>query len=246
LRAGNFLSTGQRGIARYGFTLRGSIPAVIGRRRIETTLFVDDRPGGDYLNITNAEDDLWTELASCDGLIYLLDPELSRQTTSPGETISTTAPGNFEYVQHVTGYVKQAAARHGWLERGRLPHYFAVCVTKFDLEWVFEQLLRERLLLPEADKATSIFPAVPTVREERARRAFECFTDIETRRVLERSFQTSRTRYFVLSSIGFYGARSGKVDARDFVNITTSNTIRDEVTPIDVLEPFIWIQRQVG
>lgn len=248
-------------VHQYAFRITGNVPRALGMKRVSFTLFFDDRPGGHYFRKTNPKDELWTELASCDGLIFLFDPK--RELRKDAGLLETDARfdeddeeldeeellDNLAYIQHVADFVKQTAGANGWLHKQLLPHYLAVCITKFDDARVFNRLLgnphgdppEENLVEPHDPEDAEEFSESPFVPDARA--AFDRLADPETVAMLERFFHDDRIAYFVISSIGFYGARIGHIKRTNFTNVTGSRPerIRGEVTPINVFEPLKWI-----
>lgn len=200
-------------------------------RPMNFTLHVRDYPGGDFLS-TDYEDELWQYLSDCHGLIYLFDPELE-ETEYP----------NYEYIQQSADYVMQLMTKRNQIENNRLPHYLAVCITKFDEPGIFSKLQASKLIrldLPGME-------GIPYVRD--AKEVFNMLADRLTIRTIERYFQPNRIRYFMTSSIGFYTDESGTIDAVDCCNVLDTpdgKLIRGEVTPINVFTPLIWIENQVS
>ncbi|MEV8639097.1 hypothetical protein AB0395_46315 [Streptosporangium sp. NPDC051023] len=131
---------------------------------------------------------------------------------------------------------------------GWLPHYVAVCVTKFDDVRVTETAARLNMLSVDPDDPHG----VPRVRDDNAADLFERITEISASgngrmvpTVFNRYFHPDRVRYFVTSSIGFYLDQArGTFDPEDFQNIVPGDQgfrIRGQVYPINVAEPFIWL-----
>jgi hypothetical protein len=198
----------------------------------EFTLNFEDQPGSSYLG-KGVDGELWKEMASCDGLIFLFDPV--REMDEP------RGDRNYQYVQRTVGRLANAAAtaRSGWLEGGKVGQHLAVCLTKFDLPSVFERLVDGDLI----DNPDSGDP--PRVTDAKA--AFRLFADRHTVSTIENTFFEKRVRYFVISSIGFFGAETGRFDRRDYINVepgpSGEKLIRGEVVPINVFAPLLWVQK---
>jgi hypothetical protein len=105
-----------------------------GRRTpVDFVLKLRDRPGESFGDVTavgaggNAGGPtLIDELAACDGLIYLFDPNR--------EAFNADA---FDYFHDVLLELNLRVGQQGRLVGGRLPHQVAVCITKFDDDRTF-------------------------------------------------------------------------------------------------------------
>jgi predicted ATPase len=199
-----------------------------GTNRVNFDLYVKDYPGHTLLNSPHG-DPFWDYLAECQGLIYLYDPLLD-------ETEKT----NYDYLQQAMDLVSTAVKKQQEMHQlpAILPHYIAVCVTKFDHPATFQRL-------HDADLVSLDATGTPHVPDGAA--AFRLLADELVVNTLERSFRKDRIRYFVTSAVGFYTGPEGQVDLNDCYNIihTTEGTrIRGEARPINVFEPLIWIASQ--
>lgn len=137
---------------------------------------------------------------------------------------------------------------------GRLPHYVAVCITKFDEQ----RMLTAAQLMGIVDYDVDP-PYFPRVLEKDAREFFSRICSVSRTRnahrvlsLLEATFEPARIRYFVTSSIGFYVDRStGTFNPQDYqqhIPRTTpdeNSRIRGDVRPINVVEPIIWLGNQL-
>jgi hypothetical protein len=139
--------------------------------------------------------------------------------------------------------------------RGKLPHYVTVCITKFDEQRVFDTA--ERLRMIDYDDSAPGFPRVPEpdAREFFARLSAVSRTNSAHRvlPLLEQTFDKSRIRFFVTSAIGFYVDRySGMFDPRDYQQHIPQGAegemprVRGVVRPINVVEPIVWLGRQLA
>jgi hypothetical protein len=181
------------------------------------------------------------------GIVYIFDP---MRESDDGDAFD-----------HTFGMLVQLARRmdeeNGW--RGtRLPHYVAVCITKFDAPPVLMTAQRMGLLVPSDDNHG--FPRVP---DYEARDLFERLCMVSGTgnaemviNSLEQYFDPRRIRYFVTSAIGFYAGRGGKFDGDDPNNLllmeeidhrlkTKRTRIRGPVHPINVVEPIFWLIDQM-
>ena len=138
---------------------------------------------------------------------------------------------------------------------GKLPHWVAVCITKFDEIAVYEAASKLRIV--EADPYPPEFPRVP---DEDGRRFFERLARLSKSEsadlvlpLLEQTFYEQRIKFFVTSAIGFFVDPSyGVFDPEDYQNHIPRETkddldyIRGGIHPINVIEPVLWLGRNVA
>lgn len=151
------------------------------------------------------------------------------------------------------GILVQLAQRMKGIPGGRLPHYVAVCITKFDETRVFRTARELQLLSYDSDQ-----PSFPRVAEEDAR---DFFIEISGASqsgdarllpsLLERTFIPSRIKYFATSAIGFYvDPTTEAFDPKDSQNSVLEEgrnpRIRGVVNPINVVEAFLWLGQNVA
>jgi hypothetical protein len=151
----------------------------------------------------------------------------------------------FRHTYGVLTHLKTQAARYG-----RLPHYVAVCITKFDEIKVFRSAQTLRVI--EYGPEKEAFPHVP---EEYAKGFFEQLIRLSRSDagglilpLLMQTFHEDRIRFFVTSAIGFYLDPGAQVfDPDDFWNHIPGdpNRIRGGIYPINVLEPVLWLGRNI-
>ncbi|GER98407.1 hypothetical protein Acor_04690 [Acrocarpospora corrugata] len=212
-----------------------------------------DPPGGVYTDKERPADHakLLENLQRSRGIVYLFDP------------IREFEDGNaFEYLH---GALIQLASRmlaEDAPSDGRLPHYLAVCITKFDDRRVLETAEKLNLVTTDPDDPHG-FPAVD---DENAQTLFHNLCDISASGsaefvmgALEQYFRPDRIKFFVTSSIGFYlkpGTRG--FNPRDYQNMvrkpqdgtngrepSTEFEIRGQARPINVREPVTWLAEQI-
>ncbi len=229
--------------------MAGRIAGLFGRvRPVSFTLHVRDYPGGSFIDTADPYDEIWEYLAGCHGLIYLVDPE--RDLDSKGNQLPHAwgDERNFDYLQRSIKLLRgKMRSTHTLLKDRLLPHYLAVCVTKFDMASVFSRLREEGLI-----RSTS--SGWPYIRVEDPKAAFELIVEDSTQEEISRAFDEDRVQYFMTSSIGFYADDSGRPEfgyrdeegthQEDYVNVLhleDGPRIRGEVRPVNVLEPLIWI-----
>jgi hypothetical protein len=154
--------------------------------------------------------------------------------------------------RHTYGVLTQLKSQLG--SHGRLPHYVAVCITKFDEIRVLESA--QKLKLVEYDPEPPEFPKVPG---EYAREFFTRLCRLSRTDnaelvlpLLEQTFRKERIRFFVTSAIGFYvDQQLGVFDPEDYQNHIPKSgdekaRIRGAVHPINVVEPILWLGRNVA
>jgi hypothetical protein len=181
------------------------------------------------------------------GLIYIFDP---MRESDDGDAFD-----------HTFGMLVQLARRmdeeEGW-NGGRLPHYVAVCITKFDEDPVFRTAEKMGLVVPSDDEHEC-----PRVLDYDARELFLRLCSISGTgnaemvvNALEQYFHPGRIRYFVTSAIGFYLGHGGKWDPDDPANLlpmeeidprsgVRRTRIRGAVHPINVTESVRWLIDQI-
>ncbi|MFG2130961.1 caspase family protein [Streptomyces sp. NPDC048751] len=198
---------------------------------------VQDLPG-EYFHDQRVIDDvsLTQRLAASDGLVYLFDPTNERANAS--------ADYLFGIIQRLTTHLEESGHPSGRY----LPHSLAVCVTKFDDPAVFRAARIARWGTQGDDRYR-----FPRVKDQHARQFFawaaERFAGASggrLRHLVENHFDPERTVYFVTSAIGFHVGADGVFDASDFANSSTNGMrIRGGVRPMNVLEPFIALERLI-
>jgi hypothetical protein len=155
---------------------------------------------------------------------------------------------------HTYGVLARLSAQAA--RRGRLPHYVAVCIAKFDEIRVLRSAEAMRMVVQDVEK-----PEFPKVPEEYAAEFFERLARRSRSDsaelilpLLQQTFREDRIRFFVTSAIGFYVAPSiGVFDRSDFQNHIPGdegngipNRIRGAIYPINVIEPVLWLGRSVA
>jgi hypothetical protein len=184
-----------------------------------------------------SEDNVMDQLAGCNGIVLLFDP-----------TREWLRGDAFNYFQ---GTLLEIAQRRlpGVTEGGRLPHFVAVCVTKFDHPDVYRRA-KTRGYRSFSPDDPYLFPRVPDEFAE------QFFIDLvrETDRgnadllpnALRNFFMPDRVRFFVTSAIGFHlSKRASRFQEQDFMNVVSRDSgdlqIRGPINPINVVEPLLWL-----
>jgi hypothetical protein len=213
--------------------------------RVEITLRLTDAPGGlgraDRIGLT-ARDELIKQLADSYAVLYMFDP--IREFTH-GDAFERTD----SLLGELTGVLSQEPGYDG-----RLPHRLAVCVTKLDDPRVFKTAHDLGMLIPDDSNKWGF----PRVHETDAQALFHALGEISKSgngeavpTMLERYFHPERITYYVTSAVGFMvNKRTRRFDPRDTENVyrTASGAplVRGPVHPINVVEPILWIVRQLA
>lgn len=203
----------------------------------------DDAGLGTGLGMSSGEDDIMDQLASCDGLLLLFDPT---KEWKDGDA--------FNYFQGTLLRIAQRRMAGQSTPGGLLPHYVAVCATKFDHPDVYRRA-KTRGYRSFAQNDPYLFPRVPDERAE----AF--FLDLvqESERgnadlvasALRGNFQPGRVKFFITSAIGFYKShKSARFKEGDFMNMVPQDSgaprIRGSIYPINVVEPLLWLAQRIS
>jgi hypothetical protein len=205
-------------------------------RSVRTPLLVRDSPGRDarpqwWLNSDG--NDLIEQMHESAGLILLYDP------------VSEAVNG--DAYKHVGELLAQLDQKSGGAAGGYLPHYLAVCITKFDEQKVLDSAQAAHLV-NYVDQPYGCPSVDPELAEEFFHRMCTASPNPAARslpNLLSRTFHPDRTQYFVTSAIGFYvDAVTGSYDAGDAQNVIRGAgkpKIRDAIHPINVVEPILWL-----
>jgi hypothetical protein len=182
--------------------------------------------------------DMMDYLAGCDGLLLLIDPVRERRYGDAHEYFQGTL-------------LRMAQRRVARMPAGaKLPHFVAVCITKFDDPEVY-RFARMNGFRTYDENDEFLFPRV---HSDDARSFFQelCRTNESDADLiingLTRYFRPERIRYFVTSAIGFY-TKGGPFREDDHNNALEqadgSVKIRGRIHPINVLEPILWLGQSV-
>jgi energy-coupling factor transporter ATP-binding protein EcfA2 len=214
------------------------------RDRVEITLRLTDAPGGlgraEEIGLTR-RNELIKQLADSRGILYMFDP--IREFTH-GDSFQRTD----SLLSELMGMVSQDPGFDG-----RLPHHLAVCVTKLDDPRVFKTAQDLHMLVSDDNKW-----GFPRVHQTDAQDLFQALGGISKSgngdtlpRLLERYFDIRRISYYVTSAVGFMvNKRTRRFDPRDTENVYRTadgeRLVRGPVHPINVVEPVLWIVRQLA
>jgi hypothetical protein len=215
------------------------------RERVEITLRLTDAPGGlgrtDNIG-QNDRNQLVKQLADSRGILYMFDP--IREFTH-GDAFQRAD----SLLNELMGVVSQEPDFDG-----KLPHHLAVCVTKLDDPRVFRTAQDLGMLIPDDTNDWGF----PRVHQTDAQALFQALGRISksgngeaVTRLFGRYFHPERVSYYVTSAVGFMvNKRSRRFDPRDTENVyriaSGDPLVRGPVHPINVVEPVLWIVRQLA
>jgi hypothetical protein len=239
-------------IEHYRWNLIGETSRRVGRwfrRRtvdegLEIGLNLADLGGENYDPRSPATAELIEDLVSSRGIVFLFDPV---REFEEGDS--------FEYLFGVLSQLSQQMLNANKFEGGKLPHYLAVCITKFDEPRVLKSAEQLDLIDPDPDDKLGF----PRVNSDDAKEFFEQLcAEISASgnaemvgNTLEQYFRSERIRYFVTSAIGFHvDPYVGVYDPDDSQNLLPGSDgyikIRGTARPINVMEPMLWLGRQLA
>jgi hypothetical protein len=140
---------------------------------------------------------------------------------------------------------------------GRLPHYVAVCITKFDEPQILETARALNILRRDPKDPYGL----PWVHNNDARWLLDSLAQVSdsgdgemTVNTLTTHFYPERVQYFVTSAVGFYvDPRTKKFDVDDPQNLVKDKAglaaaprIRGPVRPINIVEPVMWLSERIN
>ena len=197
----------------------------------------DDKTDDDDMSMPVAEEVVMGGPASGNGLLLLFDPIKERDRS--------------DTFDHLKGALLRIAQR--WIAShatpaGQLPHYVAVCFTKFDHPDIYLRA-KERGYRNFSVDDPFMFPCV---HDELAELFFDELMQSERGNAdlvvgaLRRYFEPDRVRFFATSAIGFYkNPKVARFEEGDFINTLNREDggfeIRGAIHPINVIEPLMWI-----
>jgi hypothetical protein len=214
-------------------------------------LFGDD--DSDQASATPDEDEFIEHLAASDGLLLLFDPI---REWNAGDT--------FRYLYGPL--LKIAERRMGRGPIGaKLPHYVAVCITKFDHPDVYRRARQGYCTVSGDDPY--LFPRIADDMAERFFADLCHEADLGNAELvagtLRQYFRPERVKYFVTSAIGFYvdknASRFKEQDYQNTVPVPLEESakngdreakqkwcVRGPIYPINVIEPLIWLGQSLA
>lgn len=186
----------------------------------------------------NDPEDMLDYLAGCEGILLLIDPVREREKGDAHEFFQGTV-------------LRIAQRRMALMPPGsKLPHYVAVCITKFDDPEVYRFARMNGFRTIDNDDPY-MFPRVHSDDAESFFREL-CNSDMSDADLicngLQNFFHPERVRYFVTSAIGFH-LKGGRFREDDHQNVVMRDDseprIRGQIHPINVLEPILWLGQSV-
>lgn len=214
-----------------------------------------DAPGREFAAVPNAvpsridvgsgngDPNIASYLGTCQGLLLLIDPIRERERGDANEYFYGTL---LRMAQELPVPLGQ-----------RLPHYVAVCLTKFDDPTVYT-FARDRGYLAYLPGDPVMLPRIHPDNSKRFMRELfddqpedQQMSDIDlVFGALERYFYPERIRYFVTSAVGFYVGKSNQFREDDYNNVAPVEggkyMIRGAVRPVNVAEPLLWLGRCIA
>lgn len=182
------------------------------------------------------------DLANCHGLVLLFDPTREWQNNDV-----------FEHFYATLMKIAQHRLRESNGMSDLLPHYVAVCTTKFDDYDVYRKAYEQGFVSPAVIDGR-ILPRVNDLRAEEffvsiGKEAPVAHADL-VRDMLRNFFQEDRVKFFVSSAIGFHLGRDEAFDDRDIGNVDERSgpvaRIRGPIYPINVIEPLMWLGQKLA
>ena len=176
------------------------------------------------------------ELARAEGVMFFFDPIREQECGDSYEYFLTMIA---ELMQMMGGQSRGSAD-------SKLPHRIAVCTTKLDDPRVYSAASSLNSLKSDQN-------GMPTVAEELSEEFFEtlCRTTnggaaMYLRKAIRQHFHESRTRYFTISSAGFYLDSSLQFNPDDYTNVIKTETgtagLRGRyIIPVNLVAPLIWL-----
>jgi hypothetical protein len=205
--------------------------------RQEVTL--DDEDDGRVVDTrADADEELLRHLEICGGLVYLFDPVRDAQY---GDA--------YQFFHRIIEKLSRRVFDQVRYSGDHLPHYLALCVTKFDAPEVYENARRWGLTT-----YSEYPPGLPYVPDTYAYEFFRqlCMTGHGTadlvHQALPKYFHPDRIGIFVTSAVGFYVGPGQRFRPNDYANVYRDNgkdRIKGGVYPINVLEPVVWLQNRL-
>ncbi|NQW24358.1 MAG: hypothetical protein HQ475_13055 [SAR202 cluster bacterium] len=203
-----------------------------GEAAVNIELNIVDYPGSAFENSRLQDsryENLPEALAKCDALVFSFDP--IRELDGKRE--------NFRFFDNIAERIRRQTFTDN-PDQLQLGQFLAVCITKFDDSRILERLEQAGIFhLPD-----SIEEDRPNPTPEQAKFVFDYLAHKFLKNAIETNFHEDRTEYFLSSSIGFYVAPGQNFNPDDCSNLEEGK-IRGEVSPINVLEPLMWLESKV-
>ncbi len=241
------------GVQHLRFQLGGRV-SVVDRRLLEARrrsaylkfdLELADTAGELARNRYSYRGELIDTLLDSRGIIFLFDPVSEKQR---GDAFA-----------HLFGVVAELAQRMSEANSsfdGYLPHFIAVCISKFDDDRVYRSARELGLLTFDAGDRFGF----PHVYEDDCRYFFTHLCRYSRSgnadlimQTIDQYFRPDRIKYFVTSSIGFHvDPSTDSFSPDDVTNLEPvpgdpgRQRIRGNIHPINVAEPVLWLTRKLA
>ena len=241
----------QAQLTKLRFQLELLEPPAVERRRTRADDVVEDAEISANLEVPDPYGEIFREHVSepvvaelrdhfvrSQAIVYLFDP--ARESAARARVRPQAPEGlspNLAYLDSFLEMMRKSPALE--LERGRLTHGLAVCVTKFDDPEVFRAAVTGRWVTQD-DTA----PFDPRIPDELAQRYFQelCAGGADSDAVasqLYKNFGEDRVRYFATSSLGFVADDRARVSAVSKNADGAIEWVSNQGRPINVLEPIV-------
>lgn len=219
-------------------------------RPFKITLKLTD-PSGELMRTSRRSDPdrkkLIDDIVDSAGILFMFDPI---REFEQGDAFSTT---NGLLKQLMSAYANKDPDKF----TGRLPHYVAVCITKFDEPRILETARRLGVLRRDPHDPHDL----PWVHDNDARKLLNNLALVSGSgdgemivNALNTHFYPERVQYFVTSAVGFYvDPQTKKFDIDDPQNLVKNSAgmaksarIRGPVRPINIVEPVLWLSEHIS
>jgi hypothetical protein len=184
------------------------------------------------------DESFMNDLAGCDGLVLLFDPAREWEESDA-----------FSHFYGTLLKIAQRRLRDPERNTGLLPHYVAVCATKFD----HNDIYRKACDLGFRSYSTTDRRFFPKVSDRLAEKFFVAMGQVTPRSnadlirdTLRNFFEEDRVQFFVSSAVGFrVDPDTGIFNEREFENVDDRSgpkpRIKGPIYPINVIEPLTWL-----
>ena len=195
---------------------------------------------------TEDRNTLVSALVKANGIIFMIDPI---REFEKGDAYATTSG----LLAQLTRQVASTTTDFD----GKLPHYVAICITKFDEPRVLATAASLKVLRYEEEDPFRF----PRVADSDAQQLLASLFSVShggygdrMLNSLTQHFHADRVRFFVTSSVGFYVSQeTGRFDKDNPQNVvktkqgfadSTESRVRGPLHPINIVEPVLWLGAQ--
>ena len=195
---------------------------------------------------TEDRNTLVSSLVKANGIIFMIDPI---REFEKGDAYATTSG----LLAQLTRQVASTTTDFD----GKLPHYVAICITKFDEPRVLATA--DSLKMLRYDERDPF--QFPRVADSDAQQLLASLFSVShggygdrMLNSLTQHFYEDRVRFFVTSAVGFYVSQeTGRFDKNNPQNVvktrpgfadSTESRVRGPLHPINIAEPVLWLGAQ--